>query len=198
MFGRGESITDGYYAAVLLMQALMASGYAIASALRPASEEDDQRIELLLSTALPRGRWAVTHGVITVAGTLLVVAVGGLGVGLASALVTDDGGQVATMTGASLTYVPAVLTLAALAWLAWGVRPQWRVAVWAALAFCVMVMLFAETLGFPEWVIAVSPFAALPAVPMTDPDPVAMTAVTSVAVAFALVGQTAWHRRDIR
>ena len=70
-----------------------------------------------MSTTLPRGRWALTHGVIAVAGTLLVVALGGLGVGVASALATDDGSQVATMTGASLTYVPAVLTLAALAWL---------------------------------------------------------------------------------
>ena len=198
VFGRGATITEGFYAAVLLMQALMAAGYAISAALRPASEEDHQRVELLVSTTLPRGRWAMTHGVIAVAGTLLVVALGGLGVGVASALATDDGSQVATMTGASLTYVPAVLTLAALAWLAWGVRPQWRAAAWASLAFCVTVMLFAETLRFPGWVIDVSPFAALPAVPMTGPDPAAMTVITLVAVTFALVGQTAWHRRDIR
>ena len=72
------------------------------------------------------------------------------------------------------------------------------VAAWAALAFCVVVMLFAETLRFPRWVVDASPFAALPAVPMTDPDPVAMAVVTLVALAMAVAGQTGWRRRDVR
>lgn len=198
VFGQGGSIADGFAAAVLLMQALIAAGFAVSSALRPAREEDDQRVEPVLATALPRGRWALSHGVITLAGSVLVVGLGGLGYGLTSAIVAGDAGEIGTMTAASLTYVPAVLVLAALAWLAWGVRPRWTMLAWAALAFCVVVMLFAETMGFPSWVVDLSPFAALPAVPLADADPASMVVVALVAGGLGVAGHVAWQRRDLR
>ena len=69
----------GFYATALLMLALITSGFAISSALRPRAEEEAGHAELLLSTAVSRRRWLASYVVVTVGGVLLVLAAGGLG-----------------------------------------------------------------------------------------------------------------------
>ena len=65
---RRPDLVDSFYATAALMLALIGTGFAISSALRPRGEENDGQVESLLATALPRSRWLASHLVITVRG----------------------------------------------------------------------------------------------------------------------------------
>ena len=91
-------LVDGFYATAILMLALIATGFAISSALRPRGEEDGGRVESLLATAMPRRTWLLGHVAVTVLGVVLVVLSAGVGLGLGYALVTGDGGAIVDAT----------------------------------------------------------------------------------------------------
>jgi ABC-2 type transport system permease protein len=198
VFGQsGGSLVDSFYAVAALLLALVAGGFSISSALRPRSEEERQHTETLLATALPRWRWAMSHLMVTVCGTVLVVASAGLGMGVGFALVTGDGSAVARLFGATLPYVAPVLFLVCLTWLVYGLVPRWTIVGWLTLTFCVIVMLLGELMHFPRWLVGVSPFTHLAMLPA---EPFAWAPVLGLLAASAAVGAAgfaALRHRDI-
>lgn len=194
----GSTLVDGFYATAVSMIALVGVGFAVSSALRARSEEVDGRVESLLATGLARSRWLLAHVGVTVAGTVAALALGGLGMGLGFAMVTGDGGNVGPWLLASLSYVAPVLVLAAVARLLYGLVPGLASLAWLALAFCVVVLLFAEAFRFPQWVRDLSPFAQLARVPAEDFRWWPFVALLVVAALFSGAGQLAFRRRDVR
>ena len=94
---------------MLLIMALLASGFAVSSALRLRAEETSGRLENLLATGLSRTRWLLGSLVVTVLGTVLLVAVAGFGMGLAYGLVLGDASQPWRLAGLALVYAPAAV-----------------------------------------------------------------------------------------
>ncbi|WP_298760362.1 ABC transporter permease [uncultured Nocardioides sp.] len=187
----------GFYATALLMLALITSGFAISSALRPRAEEEAGHAELLLSTAVSRRRWLASYVAVTVGGVLLVLAAGGLGTGTGYALVTGEAGAVLDYVGPALAYAPAVLVLSACARLVHGVLPRLEVLAWLPLIGAVVVMLLGPVLRMPEWVQAFSPFHHLPAIPAEDVSIGVSLALLAIATLVSFMGQLAFWRRDI-
>jgi ABC-2 type transport system permease protein len=198
VFGQGGgSLVDSFYAAAALLLALMATGFSVSSALRPRAEEAVGRSEALLATALPRWRWALSYLAVTVGGTVLVVAAGGLGLSLGFALVTGDGSAVPRLFGATLPYVAPVLLLVAVTWLVYGLVPRWTIVGWLALTYCVLVMLLGELMHFPQWLQGISPFTHLALLPA---EPFAWAPVLWLLAAAAVVGAAgfaALRHRDL-
>jgi len=193
----GGSIVDSFYATAAVMLALIGGGFAIASVQRLRGEEAAGFAETLLATALPRWRWAAAHLVVTVVGTLVVVLAAGLGMGLGFAMVTGDGSAVLRLTGATLPYAVPVLVLAAVAWLAYGIRSRWAAIGWLGLGFCFVAMMFGEVLQLPVWLMDVSPFRHLAQTPAEDFRPWPLAVLVVVAVAAAAAGMVALRRRDV-
>jgi ABC-2 type transport system permease protein len=199
IFGaNGPDLVDSFYATSALMLALIGAGFAISSALRPRGEENDGQVESLLATALPRWRWLAGHLMITLMGTVAVIALSGLGMGLGFALVTGDGNKIGPFTWATTSLLPAVLLLAGLALLLYGVLPQAASLAWLALLLCVVVMMFGEALQLPAWLRNLSPFEHLALVPAVSIDWPAALTVLAIAAVLAAAGQLAFLRRDIR
>ena len=132
--GGERSLADAYLAATLGVLALIAAGYAIQAVLRLSSEESSGRAEPLLATSVSRTRWALSHTVIALAGTAVLLATAGLTAGLAHAAQTGDAGQLPRVLGAALAQVPAAWVLAGVALALFGLAPRASAASWAALA----------------------------------------------------------------
>jgi len=196
--GGGPDLVDSFYAASALMLALIACGFAVSSALRPRGEENAGRTEALLSTGLRRRAWAGGHLLITIVGTIVMLALSGLGLGLGFALVTGDGSRIGPFTGAALSLAPAVLLLAAIATLLFGLLPRWTGLAWLPLVFCVVVMMFGAALRFPGWLAAVSPFRHLASVPAEPMDWPHFAVVLALALVVGGAGLIAFDRRDLR
>ncbi|HEY6933610.1 MAG TPA: hypothetical protein VI452_09440 [Marmoricola sp.] len=192
----GGDIVDAFYATAFYLLAILGVGFAISSALRARSEELDGHLEALLATGLSRTRWLLAQVAVTVTGTVLALGAAGLGMGLGYAMVTGDAGRIGPWLLAALTYVAPVLVLAAVARLLYGIGPRLGTLAWLALAFCAVVMLFAQVLRFPAWVQELSPFHHLAMVPAEDFRWWPFVALLLVAAVVSAAGQLAFRRRD--
>ncbi|GAA4364184.1 hypothetical protein [Nocardioides caricicola] len=193
----GDDLVTGFYGTSILMLAVICAGFTIASALRPRAEEENGHLEVALATALPRTRWLLGHVLATVVGTVVVLAVAGLGLGAGYLLVTGDGDVAWSFTWPSLQYVGPVLVLSGFARLLFGLVPRWTALAWVPLAFSAVVMLFGELFQMPQWLMDVSPFEHLPMVPAEDFAWEPVIALVAVALALSVAGQIAFRRRDV-
>lgn len=193
----GTDIVSGFYGTAVLMLAMIASGFAISSALRPRAEEDNGHLEVLLATALPRRRWLLGHVAATVVGAALVLVASGIGLGAGYLMVTGDGGAAWDITWPVAQYVGPVLVLSGVARVLYGVVPRWTVLAWVPLVLAAVVMLFGELFGLPQWLQDLSPFEHLPMVPAESFAWGPVLALAAVALVLSVAGQLAFVRRDV-
>jgi ABC-2 type transport system permease protein len=192
-----NDIVDGFYATLIVMLALLAAGFSISSALRPHGEEDGGRVESLLATALPRSRWLAGHVVVTVLGTLVVLAAAGFGLGTTYAAVTGDTGAVLRFSVPVLSFAPAVLVLSGFARLLHGAAPRASILAWLGLLVAWVVLVFGDVFDLPQWLQNVSPFEHLALMPLQDFRLAPFLVLTLVAIALSAAGQLAFRRRDL-
>ncbi|HEY3261833.1 MAG TPA: ABC transporter permease, partial [Pseudonocardiaceae bacterium] len=193
----GASLTDSYLSTSLFMMALIATGYALQSALRLRSEETGLRAEPVLATPVSRRHWVASHLAVALAGSVAVLAAAGLGVGLTYGIVSRDLGQVPRMAGAALAYTPALWLLVGLAIALFGLLPRAVAAAWAAFAGFVVVGLLGAVFKFPAWVNDLSPFQHVPQLPAADLTIVPLAVLAATAAALIAVGLAAFRQRDL-
>jgi ABC-2 type transport system permease protein len=191
------SLSDAYLAMSLSMLAMLASGFAISSTLRTRTSETAGHAELLLATPTSRWRWAVAHLVVAVVGSTVIVTAAGLGAGLTYAGVTGDASQVPRLIGAALVSLPAVLFLIGVAFVLFGWLPDATVAAWGVFAVIVAVGIFGAILGLPQWLLDLSPFEALPAMPAAGFSWMPVVIVSAIACGLVTVGLVGFRRRDL-
>jgi ABC-2 type transport system permease protein len=165
--GGQPGLTNAYLAACMSLAGLVTAAYSVSAVLRLRSEETGQRAEPVLAGTIGRLRWAGSHLLVVLAGTAMVLAAAGLGMGLGyGAAVSDPGGQLARLLGAALAQLPATLAVAAIAVAAFGLLPQWcGPAGWTALAVCGVIGVFGPALNLPQAVLDISPFTHVPKLP---------------------------------
>lgn len=193
----GASLTDSYLATSFRTLALIGTGFAIQSALRLRSEETSMRAEAVLATPVSRWRWAASHLTVAFAGSVVLLALAGLAVGLSYGVVGGDLSVVPHLVGDALVYAPAMWLLVGFTVALVGLAPRGAVASWAILTVCLVVGLLGPALGVPRWLQRLSPFertAQLPAAHLTY---MPFMVLIAVAAALTLAGLTGLRRRDI-
>lgn len=193
----GADLTSSFFAAGATMLGLVAGGYAVAAALGPYHEEHAGRAESLLAAPLGRSRWAGAHVLVAVAGSVLTVAAGGLGVGVTYAANIGEPGEVLRQTGVALVTLPAVLIYIGLTMLVYGLWPRRSMLAWAPYSVTAVIVFFGELLQLPDWVRHLSPFEYLPAVPAESLDLLPLLVELGVGTVLVGAGMWALQRRDI-
>jgi ABC-2 type transport system permease protein len=194
----GGSLVDGFFAVSIVTLALVAGGFAVGSALRPRSEEDDGRVEALLATGLSRRRWLAGQVATTLAGSVLVLAGAGLGLGAGYAMVTGDAGRIWPFAVGTLGYVAPSLVLSGLARLLFGLVPRWALLAWLGLGLGVVMLFFGPLLRLPGWLQGLSPYDHLALVPAASFRWAPFVVLLGVAALLSAAGQVAFTRRDLR
>ena len=188
---------DSFLATIVLMAGLLAAGFAISAVLRLRSEEVEGRAEPTLATAVSRRAWALSHLVVSLVGTILVLVSAGLATGIGYAIAVGDAAEVLPLVGAALAMSLAVLVLDALAFALFGLSPRWAPLAWAGVALGGVVSLLGGTLDLPQWLRDLSPFEHVPALPAEPFSPVPLLALAAVAGVLVWVGARGFGRRDI-
>jgi ABC-2 type transport system permease protein len=101
------------------------------------------------------------------------------------------------LLAASLTYLPAVWLLAALAVALFGVLPRWTVGAWLALIGSLVVGMFGSLLDLPQWVRDLSPFQHTPALPADTLRLLPLAVLSLCAASLAAAGLAAFRSRDL-
>jgi polyether ionophore transport system permease protein len=193
----GASLADSYLAMSFRILALVGAGFAVQSALRLRSEETALHAEQILATSVSRVRWAASHLVIAFGGTLLVLAVAGVSVGVSDAAVTGDAGVIPRAFGAALAYAPAIWVLVGLTMFLIGFVPRAAAASWGFLTVCFVIGMLGQLLDLPAWVEDISPFQHVPQLPAADLSVGQLLVLTAAAVGLTAAGLVGLQRRDI-
>jgi ABC-2 type transport system permease protein len=135
--------------------------------------------------------------VVTVVGSVAILAVSGAGLGAGFLLATGDRGRAWDVTWPVLQYVGPVLLLGAMGRLVFGLAPRFMVFAWVPLVLAAVVLLFGDLLRLPQWLQDLSPFEHLALVPAEDFRWTPVLVVAFVAAAVSVVGQVAFSRRDV-
>lgn len=189
--------TELFLATMVLMVALIASGYTVSTVLRLRSEEVAVRAEPVLAGPVGRRTWAMSHLMVALFGTVTVMVVAGLSIGLGTAAQLGDTANLLPVLGASLSMVPALAVLGAVTIAIIGWRPKWSQLAWLGVAVSAVVGLLAETLNLPQWLRNVSPFEHVPSYPAAAFELLPLAVLSLVAVAIAVAGLAGIARRDI-
>jgi ABC-2 type transport system permease protein len=197
--GGQSGITDAYLASMMTIFGLVAVGYAVSVVLRLRSDETSERAEPVLATGTRRVTWGASYLIVAAVGSAAVLAAAGVGTGLSFGLRTGDAGtQVPRLLGAALAQLPAVLAVAAVAVLLFGLLPEYCVAGgWTAFAVAALIVLLGPTLRLAQWVQDISPFTHIPKLPGGTVSAAPLAWLTVIAVLLAAAGLAALRRRDI-
>lgn len=198
MGGAAGSITDLFFSTELHFAAIGASALAIALITRMHTEEATDRLEALLATPMRRVVWALGHVAIAVLATAVVLVVSATVAGIVHGADAGAVGEtVGRLVGAALSTLPAVWVAMAVALLLYGALPRFTGLAWAALIIFLLLGEFGDLLDLPGWLVDLSPFTHLPALPGGSLSWTPLVALTLVAAALGAAGLAALRRRDI-
>jgi ABC-2 type transport system permease protein len=197
--GGHAGLADSYMAALLGFTGLVAAGYAVSAVLRLRSEETEGHAEPVLATAAGRIAWSAAHLTIAATGTVLILAMTGLGAGLGYVYrAGGSGADMGKLLGAGLAQAPAALVIGGIAAALFGLLPRASVGMsWTALGIAVAMMLIGSTVQLSHWVMDVSPYAHLPKLPGGEVRPLPLILLCVIALLLAAVGVAGLRRRDI-
>jgi ABC-2 type transport system permease protein len=191
------TLAEQYLAMSFRILALVATGFAIQSALRVHGEEAAGRAESVLATPVSRTSWAASHLVLAFGGSLVVLLLSAAAFGVADAAVTGHADAIGDAVIGLVAFAPAVWVLVGLVVVLVGVFPRATVVAWGALGVCFVIGMFGQLLDLPTWVQDVSPFQHVPQYPVADIDPVPLVLLCAVAVALTAAGLAGLRRRDL-
>ncbi|MGW2632638.1 ABC transporter permease [Streptomyces chattanoogensis] len=196
--GGQQGLTDAFLATMTGMLGMVAALYATGSVLRLRGEETGDRAEPVLAGAVGRLRWACGHLAIAFFGTVVILAAGGLALGISYGITAGDvTGQLGRVLGAALSQTPAVWVLTALAVLVYGLLPKASTAVWAVVGGCLAIGWIGPSLKFPQWAMDLSPYGHLPKLPGGEATAVPFLWLLGLAALFLAAGLTGLRRRDM-
>jgi ABC-2 type transport system permease protein len=161
------------------------------------AEEDSTRAEFLLTRPVRRSRWLGGHVVCVIGSVLVLSGIAALSIWLAAVAAGADVGPGDAFLSV-FNATPVVAVFAGVAVLVFGLAPRLTVAVAATVAVVAYVVeLVGPLLNWPDWVVSVSPYhhvAAVPVEPFAWAPALVMLAVAGV---LALAGIVAFERRDL-
>jgi ABC-2 type transport system permease protein len=193
----GANLTDSYFAASFRLMALLATGFAIQSALRLRSEETSMRAESVLATPVSRWKWAASHLTVALAGSVILLGVAGLATGLTYGLAGGDVNRVPKLVAAALVYAPPMWLMVGLTIALIGLLPRWAGASWAILAACAVIGFLGAVLHLPGWLQNLSPFERVPQLPAASLTVMPLVVISAIATGFTLAGLVGLRRRDV-
>lgn len=197
--GGGAELVDAFLSTMLRLFALAIAGYTTQALLRMRAEESTGPLEGVLAAAVSRPRWLASHLLCAVSGTVGLILLAGASTGLGyGAAVGDVANQTLSLAGAALVQVPAVLALAGVVLLLFGLVPRWSVELsWAVLIACLLLWQLGGVLDLPQPVLDVSPFTHTPGVPADELALLPLIVLLGVAVALGAAGTALFRRRDL-
>jgi ABC-2 type transport system permease protein len=209
--GGPTGIVNAFLAAIMLLSGLIAAGYATSVVLGLRSEETGGLAEPVLVTGTGRVRWALSHVMVAVIGTAVLLALAGVSTALGYAMRAGNAGagaigggtggtgtDVARMLGAAMAQLPSTLVVAGVAVLLFGLFPGLAIGgSWTAVGVVVFLDLFGQALQLSHWALDISPFTHAPRLPGGSFHLPPVLWLIGVFVLLCTAGLVALRRRDL-
>ena len=193
----GGTIIDAWLAIIVLVFAVLAVVFAVLAAARARSEENSGRAEPVLATAVSRTRWLGSHLVVALAGSAVLMAITGLGLGISVAGALGDNGLIGRVLGATMAHVPAIWLVTGIAVALFGLASRAMPLAWIVVVYAGLVGWLGQLLQFPAWAIDLSPLGHTPLLPAEGMRWPPLVVLSLLAIVLIVVGLAAFRRRDL-
>lgn len=196
--GDADNFTDAYAGALIGLLSLGTTAFAIALLLRPHVEEEDGRMELLLSADVSRQRLLTARIVIAGVATLVIQSAIGLALGTSYTLAADGGwAPIGRYFGVALLSTAAIWLMASITVLVTAALPRLSWIAWAAFAYVVTVGELGPLLDLPTWMQASTPFWFIPRWPLEPFNVVPLIVLIILSAALCAGGYVGFRRRGV-
>ena len=195
--GGQTGLIDAFFGTELAFIAIITAVFGIQSVLRLRAEETALRAEPVLATAVGRRPWALSHVLVSVAGSVWLLLVAGLSMGLSAASTLHDDAQVGRLLGSALAQVPAVLVMIGIAVAAFGLVPRLAMTAWALLVVFLLIGELGPLFELDQRVLDLSPFVHTPRLPGGTFTAAPLLWLTALGLALIALGLEAFRRRDL-
>jgi ABC-2 type transport system permease protein len=153
----GAQPVDGMVALTQLYIAIIATGFAVQAVGSLRGEETAGRLEMRISGTLSRLRWLAAHGLVIVAGLVVIEIVASAVLAAGMAWSMGSAVNLGRVLVAGAAYLPAELLVGGLALGLFGLWPRAFPAAWAALAGVTFIAVLGPGLKLPTWLLDLSP-----------------------------------------
>ena len=198
--GGTDLIIDAYKVSIIQMAGMFVAIYVVQVLLRMRVDESGGSLEAVLATGVTRTRWLWAHLMNAMAGSVALIVLFAVCMGLTAGQVLGDTGTLTRdLVRAGLVQVPGILVVGAAATAVLCVAPRWSVpASWAVLLSTVVVgPMFGPGLNLPTTVQNLSPFTHSPKAPAVAVTAAPLLSLTAVCIALAAAGLISLRRRDL-
>ena len=191
-----DDLTLSFASVIVSLLALGPLILGCSAILQLRRDEREGRLSALLTAGFSRLRIYSAWSAVSSAGAALTMVVMGAGTGLGLFLVTGDASWIASLTFASLAYIPAIVLVCALSAAVVGTAAPQSLA-WSLIAVIALEVYLGDLLSLPGWLRNLSPIAHTPLVPYEAPAAAPLTVMAGLAIVLGLLGALSLSRRDI-
>ena len=194
----GMDTAAGIVAWAFLFGVLLLAVFAAGQVAAIREEEATWRIEHLLARPVSRVRWLVIRVLVTAVAVVVIALVAGVLAWIATTLV---GTPITLVEGlrAAANIVPVALLTLGIGMAVFGLAPRLTAPLTYGLVIGAFLLDFVGgLLELPTWVLELSPFRHLAAVPAVEMNVGAGMIMIVVALLGAIVGALAFRRRDLQ
>jgi ABC-2 type transport system permease protein len=189
---------DGYVGSMFTLLSIPLGLFAAGRISATAADEEARRLTMIFAAPVSRTRWFMTEALTALGASLIVTLVAGVAAWVGTLFIDAELPATAALAGvlnvAPIMMVSLAAALFALGWIPKAVLPVG--AIPAAGGFLLQVL--ADSLGWPEWISMLSPYAHVGLVPYEQPDWTGAVGLVAVAVILAILGLYGYSRRDLR
>lgn len=195
--GGAKDVVEGLLGFFAMANVLLVSAFALQSTDMIRSEEATGRAELQWSRAISRVNWGLSRMVVPAVISFLLLAVSGYAIGASFGASVNDPSQGGRFAMASLAYWPSVLLIIAFVVFCAAWLPRAASAVtWGVFGVLVVLSMFGDLFGLPDWVVGNTPFTAVPRVGQ-DFSAVPLIVIGALAILLAELGLRRLRARDM-
>ncbi|MES1212190.1 MAG: ABC transporter permease, partial [Leifsonia sp.] len=195
--GGSKDVVEGLLGFFAMANALLVSAFALQSADTIRSEEANGRAELQWSRAISRTGWALSRIAVPAVASLLLLLLSGYFIGASFGASISDPSQGGRFAAASLAYWPSVLAIIAFVVFCAAWLPRAASAVtWAVYGVLVVLAMFGDLFGLPDWLIHHTLFTAVPRVG-DQFSPLPLVVIGALAIVLAVLGLQRLRTRDM-
>lgn len=195
-----DSLSKMIISSMFPLMAASLAGYAVTALSKMQDEEGSGRIELILSTALGRTKWLISHvWVITVGIASLFLSMGLVGaVSYLASATSEADVSFGEILLAAISSIPAMLLFAAVILVVFAFFGRFvKALAWTYYAYCALIASLVGIFSWPQWVSDFSPFTHTPIIPSDNPQLLPFFVMSALSVLLLGVSIMAFGRRDI-
>jgi ABC-2 type transport system permease protein len=196
--GEGSIVTPhGYLGFSFSFFVLVVSLFSCAQVAAARHEESEQRLETLLALPVGRIRWLTGRLVLALAGAVAVSLAAGVFAWVGAAT-QDVAPSPARMLEAGANCLPCAVLFLGIAALAYALAPRAAAGIaYGLVTVAFLWQLVGSLIGAPKWLVEITPFAHVAAVPAQPFRAGAAAVMVAIGVVAAALAVEAFTRRDL-